>query len=125
MKAKVLSLAIICVLLLSSCNKNDDTVNHPRIFIPTVFSPDKNGKNDAFRPFGDGLKDVKEFKMIITDVNGYELFTTDNFIEGWKGKKSNGDPYPNGFYFYDMWFSYTNKTEDRAIGTVEISLGGW
>jgi len=125
MKAKFLGLAILYVLFLSSCSKNDEALVHPKIYIPTVFSPDKNGKNDAFRPFGVGLSDVKQFKMTITDENGHKLFTTDNYLEGWKGKKSNGDPYPNGFYYYDMWFSYTNKTEDRAIGTVEISLNGW
>ena len=125
MKAKLFSLSIIFILFLSSCDKNNETIHHNRVYIPTVFSPDKNGVNDAFRPVGDGLKDVKSFKMIITDVNGQHLFTTESYLEGWKGKKSNGDPYPNGFYYYDMWFSYTDKTEDRVVGTVDIALNGW
>jgi hypothetical protein len=125
MKAKFVSLSIIFILFLSSCDKNDEVVLHYRVFIPTVFSPDKNGKNDAFRPYGVGLADVKSFKMIITDEKGTELCVTDSYLEGWKGKKSNGDPYPNGFYFYDMWFSYKDKTEERVVGIVEIALNGW
>ena len=125
MKAKLVSLTIILILFLSSCDNNDGTVDHYRIFIPTAFSPDKNGVNDAFRPFGAGLADVKSFKMIITDENGKQLFATDSYLEGWKGKKSNGDPYPNGFYFYDMLFSYADKTQERAIGNVEVTLNGW
>jgi gliding motility-associated-like protein len=117
--------AIAATLFLSSCDKNDQGLAHPRIYIPTVFSPDKNGVNDAFRPVGEGLKNVASFKMIITDVNGNQLCSTTSYLEGWKGKKSNGDPYPNGFYFYDMWFSYTDDTEERAIGTVELAVGGW
>jgi gliding motility-associated-like protein len=125
MKAKLLSLSIILILFLSSCDKNDEVVNHYRIFIPTAFSPDKNNINDAFRPYGVGLADVKSFKMIITDENGKQLFATESYIEGWKGKKGNGDPYPNGFYYYDMWFSYSDKTQERVIGTVEVTLNGW
>lgn len=125
MKVKLLALVIITSLMFIGCEKNDDTVNHARIFIPTVFSPDNNKKNDVFRPVGGDLSKVGGFKMIITDENGKELFTTDNFIAGWNGLKSNGEPYPNGFYFYDIWFHYTDKTEERVIGTIEIACDGW
>jgi gliding motility-associated-like protein len=125
MNIKLFSIIIISTFLFIGCGKNDDSLNHPKIFIPTVFSPDNNKINDVFRPVGEDLSKVKGFKMIITDENGHELFTTDNFILGWNGLKSNGKPFPNGFYFYDIWFHYIDKPEERVIGTVEIACAGW
>lgn len=125
MRVKLLALAILSSLIFIGCEKNDDTVNHPRIYIPTVFSPDKNNINDIFRPVGEDMSKVKGFKMTITDENGYELFTTDNFTKGWNGLKSNGNPFPNGFYFYTIWFQYIDNTEESVTGTVEITVGGW
>ena len=91
----------------------------------TAFSPDKNKVNDIFRPVGAELTNIKEFKMTITDKSGNELFNTIDYIKGWDGLKSNGDPYENGFYFYEMWFKYNDKTEERVVGIVEIALNGW
>lgn len=125
MRLKLLVIAIISTLVFIGCEKNDDTVNHPRIFIPTVFSPDNNKINDVFRPVGGDLSKVSGYKMIITDENGNKLFTTEKLDEGWNGLKSNSDPYPNGFYFYDIWFHYKDGTEERVVGTIEIACAGW
>ena len=125
MRLKLLALAIISSLIFFSCEKNDNTVDHPRIFIPTVFSPDNNKLNDIFRPVGEDLSKVKSFLMIITDENGYKLFTTSNLTTGWNGLQSNGEHYPVGFYFYDIWFQYNDKTEERVTGSVELTVGGW
>lgn len=125
MKANFLIIGVIGLLMLIGCKKTDDTVNHPRIFIPTAFSPDKNKVNDIFRPVGAALANIKEFEMSITDKSGNELFNTIDYIKGWDGLKSNGDPYENGFYFYEMWFKYNDKTEERVVGIIEIALNGW
>ena len=125
MKLKLLFTVIICILLFSGCEKNDGSVDHPRIFIPTVFSPDNNKLNDVFRPTGEDISKVSGFLMIITDENGYKLYTTDNLTTGWNGLQSNGEHYPIGFYFYDIWFKYNDKTEERVTGTVELTVGGW
>ena len=124
MKQIILTITVL-VFFLSGCKKNDDVVDHAMIFIPTVFSPDNNKINDVFRPVGQNLLQVSGFKMVITDENGKTLCTTDNYNTGWNGLKSNGDPYPNGFYFYDIWFHYKDGTEDHVIGQVEIACNGW
>ena len=125
MKIKLLTIAIVSLVFFVSCEKNDDTVDHARVFIPTVFSPDNNKINDVFRPTGANLPKIAGFKMIITNVDGHVLCTTDDYNKGWDGLKSNGEPYENGFYFYDIWLRFTDKSEERVVGTVEIACGGW
>ena len=125
MKINILVFAILSLFTFIACEKNDDTVDHARVFIPTVFSPDNNKINDVFRPTGANLTKVSGFKMIITDVDGFVLYTTDDLNKGWDGLKSNDDHYPNGFYFYDIWFHFNDKSEERVIGTVEIACEGW
>jgi gliding motility-associated-like protein len=125
MRLKFFAFALISILYLTACETNDDTVDHARVFIPTVFSPDNNKINDVFRPTGANISQITGFKMIITDEDGHVLCTTEDKNKGWDGLKSNGEHYPNGFYFYDIWFRFSDKTEEHVVGTVEIACDGW
>jgi len=125
MKIKLIALLFIGSVLFGGCEKNDDSLKYGMVYIPTAFSPDNNKINDVFKPVGENLSKVVIYKMIITDENGNKLFTSEKVADGWNGLKSNGDPYPNGFYFYDIWFHFSNNTEERVVGTVELTVGGW
>ncbi len=58
-------------------------VNSIEIFVPSAFTPNKDGKNDVLRPLLRGLKDLHYFKVF--NRLGQLLFQTTGEYEGWNG----------------------------------------
>jgi gliding motility-associated-like protein len=91
-------------LIVTNISGCSDTVQHTYIVleeygchIPNSFTPDENGLNELFLVYGTG---ITEFKMIIFDRWGKELFATDDIAKGWNGRQTNGDFYKMGVYAY-------------------------
>ncbi len=76
------------------------------IFVPSVFSPNDDTKNDVFRIIGSNIT-LKTF--VIYDRWGEEVFSTKNLKEGWdgtfKGKKAEVGTY----YYYIEYDSFKGK----------------
>ncbi|PLW93170.1 MAG: hypothetical protein C0592_07030 [Marinilabiliales bacterium] len=68
----------------------------PRLFIPNAFAP--NGVNQIFIPFGVFI-DHESYSLIIFNELGEEMFSTNDFFEGWDGT-NDGAPAPPGVYNY-------------------------
>jgi gliding motility-associated-like protein len=70
-------------------------------YIPNAFSPNEDGINDLFMPFGNNV-DPDHYQMIIYDRWGKQLFRTDNLNTPWNGTSSeyNGKVVPQGVYVY-------------------------
>jgi gliding motility-associated-like protein len=78
------------------------TVESPYSFyIPSAFSPDKDGLNEVFVPVGRGV-DRNEYHMIIFDRWGRLIFKTDSMDEGWDGTMD-GQRAPSGVYTYRIF----------------------
>ena len=58
-------------------------VNGIEVFVPSGFTPNKDGKNDVLRPMLRGLKDLHYFKVF--NRWGQLLFQTSSEYEGWNG----------------------------------------
>jgi gliding motility-associated-like protein len=52
------------------------------LYVPNVFTPDENGRNDTFRPVGSG---VYRYHLQIFDRWGERVFSTTSFEAGWDG----------------------------------------
>lgn len=75
------------------CVSNDEVTiyaicNGGNLFIPNTFSPNKDGKNDAFYPRGSGIRKIKSLR--IYNRWGEVVFTGENFDAndasmGWNG----------------------------------------
>ncbi len=65
--------------------------------IPTVFTPNGDGINDLFSVNYEGAQD---FQLVITDRWGRKVFETNAPQKGWDGRLPNGNPAPEGVYFY-------------------------
>lgn len=87
---------------------NTDTVaikifcTNSRLFIPTAFTPNGDGLNDVFSILGQGISNVKSFK--IYNEWGQLIFNHSNFVVGdrtgsWDGKFK-GVKVPQGSYVY-------------------------
>jgi gliding motility-associated-like protein len=73
------------------------------IFIPNAFTPDNDGLNDTFTAIAT-CDYIAEFKMLVFDRWGGEIFESDDIFKGWDGTK-NGNPCPGDAYVYKIIFS--------------------
>jgi len=74
----------------------------PSLFIPNAFSPNRDGLNDVFLPVSENLVN---FKMLILNRWGEEVFLTQDILVGWDGKYNNTDC-SQDIYTYLIWFSF-------------------
>ncbi|MDQ8003891.1 MAG: gliding motility-associated C-terminal domain-containing protein [Pedobacter sp.] len=85
------------------------------IFIPNVFSPNGDGKNDQWV-----IRNISDYigtKVQIFNRYGHKVFQNDNFITPWAGIFS-GKPLPSGSYYYIL--DLANKSKTRYTGSVTI-----
>jgi gliding motility-associated-like protein len=72
-------------------------------FIPTLFTPNGDGKNDALKIFG--LTSASNFRFTIYNREGSVMFDTSDLLtaeqQGWPGV-TNGQSQPNGTYFWKV-----------------------
>lgn len=72
------------------------------MYVPTAFTPGKNGINDVFVPKGYGY-DYDSFHMTIYDRWGTIVFQTNDIAQGWDGTShTNGEWVPSGVYTYKI-----------------------
>ena len=69
-------------------------------YVPNSFTPDGDGTNEVFRPYGEGI-DFSQYTMAIYDRWGEQLFNTSNAERGWDGTYK-GKPVNNGVYIWKI-----------------------
>lgn len=82
--------------------------------IPNLFSPNNDGQSDVFRI--DGLKDFPNFKLVIFDRWGGEIYNYNNngkLRPSWWDGTRNGKPVIEGVYFYKLDFN-DGKTKPKT-----------
>jgi gliding motility-associated-like protein len=72
------------------------------LFIPTAFTPNKDGVNDVFRVKTGGMA---VFRMSVYNRWGQLIFTSVDKLKGWDGTYVN-ELQPNGAYVYLIEYSY-------------------
>ena len=89
----------------------------PDLFIPSAFTPNKDGKNDILRPVAAGMKALNFFRVY--NRWGQLLFSTNELGKGWNGKFKGADQ-PNGTYVYMA--EATNYLDKKVLkkGTVVL-----
>ena len=80
-----------------SLTKNISIKIYQKLYIPSAFSPDKNGINDVFRIPPNVFLSLKDFS--IYDRYGSVLFSTTDINKGWDGTFK-GSRQPAGAYVY-------------------------
>ncbi len=66
------------------------------LFVPSVITPNGDGKNDYFKISGFTGK----IELIIINRWGNEEYTSDNYLNDWEGRNNKGKELPNDTYFY-------------------------
>ncbi len=85
-------------------------------YIPNVFTPNGDGKNDFFGP---SYCEITNFKMIIFDRWGEILFETDDILNLWDGTYR-GVPVPEGVFGYLIQYNSVTGRGVAAKGNVTV-----
>jgi gliding motility-associated-like protein len=82
------------------CAESSDTVlvKINEMNIPTLITPNLDGRNDFFIILG--LESLGKTELIIFNRWGAIVFTDDNYANDWDGKDNNGNPLQEDTYFY-------------------------
>lgn len=88
------------------------------IYIPNSFTPDFDGLNDGFSPYGFGISD-KNYSFFIFDRWGELIFETYTKFEPWNGTYKN-TLVPNDIYVWQLNFTDINGVKHTQIGHVSI-----
>jgi len=81
-------------------------------YVPNAFSPNDDGVNDFFMPFGNNI-DPDEYEMLIFDRWGKQIFKTTNLNTPWDGKSQiyNEKTVPQGVYVYVIKATFNGITK--------------
>jgi gliding motility-associated-like protein len=102
-----------------------DTVQHPvriegvtTMFIPNAFTPNGNTLNDVFAPKFYG---IIEYRMLIFDRWGNQIFKTEDMNEGWNGKvNGTGAEVQQDVYVYKIFTKDLLHNNHSYVGHVTV-----
>jgi len=86
------------------------------LFIPDIFSPNGDGKNDVFYLRGHG---VDQLEFFIWSRWGELVFSSKDINQGWDGT-INGKPQPSGNYIYNIRATLSDGSEQELKGEVAL-----
>ncbi len=91
----------------SACETVMDTVTlfeceFCNVYVPNAFSPNDDGRNDRFLP--QSPCEMKDYRFIIFDRWGGQVFAADTPNDGWDGRYK-GKPMPTGAYAWSLNYS--------------------
>jgi gliding motility-associated-like protein len=95
------------------------------VYIPNAFTPDKNGRNDVFMPYGYGISE-DNYKMEIFDRWGELIFTSSDFRKGWDGSVKESDinsdkgTAQDGVYIYKIQITDLENNKKLYVGHVTL-----
>jgi gliding motility-associated-like protein len=113
------------IVTMTSCNQYDccadTTFGLPMrirsVWFPNIFTPDGESNNlfGCYTSF-----DVEEFRMVIYNRWGIELWSTEDINTQWDGRRYDGTPCPQGAYVYRYWITSPDGTFKSGIGTITL-----
>lgn len=87
------------------------------LYIPTGFSPNKDGKNDLFKALVYG--DIQSFRLQVFDRAGQLIFQTTDPNTGWDGSYK-GSNYSTSVFIWQCSYTFLGKNPVHEKGTVMV-----
>lgn len=88
----------------------------PSVYIPNIFSPNGDGINDVFKPYGE---DITGITMRIFDRWGKQVFFSTNIDAEWDGKR-NGKPLNTAVFAYQIRITFSEGISTDYQGNVTL-----
>jgi gliding motility-associated-like protein len=89
------------------------------IYIPNAFTPNNDGMNDVFIPFGYG---ITTFHMKIFNRWGQLVFETDNINSGWSGDCKQTECETGSYVYYIEWTGQQDGVTDGGTEVGNVTL---
>jgi len=86
------------------------------LYVPNVFSPNNDGKNDIFYVYGNYISKIE---LQIYNQWGQHITTITDKNQGWDGKFK-GNPQPVGVYVYVLKVEMQDKREINMKGSITL-----
>jgi gliding motility-associated-like protein len=83
-----------------------------RVYVPTGFTPNGDGKNDLFKALG--VETVSDFSLKIYNRWGEVVFETADKTKGWDGR-IRGANSPSGVFVYVLKYTDMNLPEPQSL----------
>ena len=93
------------------------SISTSEIMIPTVFTPNGDGKNDAYYV---SIPEPKNFEMMVFDKGKKMIFSTTKFYDSWNGNCF-GEPCINGNYEVVIKTQYSGEKESITTRWVNLN----
>lgn len=110
------------VVTIGDCSSADSiwVQNDCYLDVPNAFTPDGDGISDYFFPRQWLSRGVTNFKMLVFNRWGNEIFSSTNINgRGWDGK-FNGVDQPQGVYVYLIEVTFKNGVSEKRQGNVTL-----
>ena len=88
-----------------------------RLFVPSAFTPNEDGLNDAFAV---PTINIIDLQVEIYDRWGRLMFFSEEVDFRWEGRERDGKPVPEGVYVYKIVALAVDQTEVTRNGTVTV-----
>lgn len=90
-----------------------------KVYVPSAFTPNKDGKNDDFKALG--TESVSKLHLKVFNRWGAVVFETTDKSKGWDGT-ANGKPLDSGVFIYTLTFTDIMVPDDQQFikGTVTL-----
>lgn len=92
-----------------------------KLYIPNAFTPNGEYVNDVFFPVVFG--EITNYKLLIFNRWGEQIFSTTNSYEGWDGTYQGGECQID-VYVYKIFYDYLSEDEGeesvQRVGTVTL-----
>ncbi len=109
----------------NNCFGTDSILIKPcsELWIPNVFTPNGDGKNERFLPKVTG--DVIDYKVMVFNRWGKQVYESIDLEEGWDGTNfNNGSECNDGTYFYVIYYKGLGRgeppSENKLTGSVTL-----
>ncbi|MGD9492677.1 MAG: PKD domain-containing protein [Bacteroidales bacterium] len=91
------------------------------LYIPNAITPNGDGRNDWFMPFGAGWP-VDNYEMRIYNRWGQLIFTTTDINHAWDGTvQDTGELVQTGVYVWKVWYVDLEGKKQNLIGRVTVT----
>lgn len=101
------------------CNCNGQPFFSPdtgsRLFLPTAFTPNGDGRNDIYHPVNATNVSASGFELKVFNTQSQVVFQAINSLTtGWDGTDGNGQPLPSGLYQVRLKYDTPNIYVDTC-----------
>ena len=105
----------IQLYMIPLCEKKPalDSLDSLQVFIPDVFTPNGDGKNEVFKPILTG--DLEKFELIVMNRWGQTIYSSLDPNRGWSGENSE-----SGLFFWICLYQGIGQPLQKRKGTVSL-----